>query len=1097
MGDTQVIQIADRWSRRGKRYGWADCFPIVGVGASAGGIEALEGFFRGVPEEPGFAVVIVTHLNPARESILHEIIARYTKLTGRGRCPRGRRRTEPRLRASVRRHIEHRRSRLAVTKLESGQRERKPIDVFFSALALDIGEYAAGAVLSGADGDGTLGIKAIKERGGLTLAQIHDGYGPGHPSMPDSAISGGFVDFAVPAEDMGSKLVAFAKGLALLDGLEAEGRVDGEKPSFEAERVEIYAILRNQVGHDFSGYKTKTFLRRVQRRVQVLQLQTVEAYVARLRQDPAEAQSLFRDLLINVTNFFRDADAFDHLARLVIPRLFEGRGADDSVRVWVPGCATGEEVYSVAILMREHMDTLTVVPRVQIFATDIDEHALAIARAGRYPAALLDSVPYARRRRFFLSDGGAYVLTKDVRELCVFSPHSVIRDPPFSRIDLVSCRNLLIYFGYDMQGQVIPTFHYALRPGGYLFLGTSENISQYRELFSPVEKKSRIYRSRDDVAPSYRLPLAVRGWRSSAATESGQRATSSALSLRQLVQTQVLEQFAPAHVVANREGDVVYYSTRTGKYLEAAPGVPTRHLITMARRGLRLDLRTAFREAIETNSTVTRAGIAVEFEDSRIQLVTLTVQPVPDTEQEPLYLVLFTDEGVMLSRDGAAARITQQHTGISVQLEHELRETRDRLQSLVEEYETALEELKSSNEELQSVNEELQSSNEELEASKEELQSVNEELHTVNSELSAKVDALDHANSDLQNLFNATNVATVFLDRDLHIRTFTPAVGRLFNIRPSDRGRPITDLSGPLNMPDLAADVATIMQGTPHIERQISRSDELGHFLVQFAPYRNVGKVVEGVVVTFVDVTRLTRAEVRLQIMVADLQQRTRNLLGVVQAIARQTLGKGSALDAFRDRLSALGRVQGLINRAEAETVDLRELLLLEVRAHLAPGESAEPDQVTMTGPAVVLRLGRVQAVALAVHELATNAMKYGALRNVGGKLAVEWQVAGPADQQILHIHWQETGVPLPSGSAGTDGLGMQLIKRSLGSALRAETEVNFGSDGLCMPLRHPAGTRRGPGPGSVGPGVMEPAGGHGLHRRIVTRREAGCRSET
>ena len=369
----------------------------------------------------------------------------------------------------------------------------------------------------------------------------------------------------------------------------------------------------------------------------------------------------------------------------------------------------------------------------------------------------------------------------------------------------------------------------------------------------------------------------------------------------------------------------------------------------MARRGLRLDLRTAFREAIETNSTVSRSGVAVESEDGRIQLVTLTVQPIAEAEQEPLYLVLFADEGISLNRAEAAARATHQHTGISVQLENELRETRERLQSLVEEYETALEELKSSNEELQSVNEELQSSNEELEASKEELQSLNEELHTVNSELSGKVEALDHANSDLQNLFNATSVATVFLDRSLNIRTFTPAVSRLFNILPTDRGRPITDLSGPLNMRNLAEDVATIMQGTPHIERRVTRNDGTGHFLVQFAPYRNVAKAVEGVVVTFVDVTSLTQAEVRLQLMLAELQHRTRNLLGVVQAIARQTLAKGGTLNAFRDRLSALGRVQGLISNAQADNIDLRELLQLELRAHGAPGESLEPDQVTLT----------------------------------------------------------------------------------------------------------------------------------------------------
>ena len=1025
-------------------------FPIVGVGASAGGIEALEGFFRGMPDNPGIGIVVLTHLNPERESILHEIIARYTKLEVQVAADGARvgKNCVHVLPADTILGIEN--GSLTIIRPDTRFRERKPIDVFFSALALDIGEYAAGAVLSGSDGDGTLGIKAIKERGGLTLAQTRNGFGPGHPGMPDSAISTGYVDLAIPVEAMGGKLVEFARGLRLLDGIAEGSAPQPDDAAMEIERLEIYAILRNQVGHDFSGYKPKTFLRRVQQRMQVAHLATLPAYVARLRQDPAEAHALFRDLLINVTNFFRDADAFENLASQIIPKLFERRGADDTVRVWVPGCATGEEVFSIAILMREHMDTLTAVPRIQVFATDIDEHALAVARAARYPAALLDSVSPERRRRFFIGDGGSYVLAKEVRDLCVFSPHSVIRDPPFSRMDLVSCRNLLIYFGPDIQGQVIPTFHYALRPGGFLFLGTSENISQFRELFSPVDKKHRIFRSRDDVSPAYRMPLSVRGWRSPPGVDANRKIAGTTLGIRQSVQTQVLDRFAPAHVVVNREGDVVYYSTKTGKYLEAAPGVPNRQLLTMARRGLRLDLRTVLREAIESDGSVSRNGVVVEGEDGRVQIVTLTVEPMSEPEEEPLYLVVFTDEGNSLSREEAAARSgTLQHDGVSLSLERELRETRDRLQSLVEEYETALEELKSSNEELQSVNEELQSSNEELEASKEELQSVNEELHTVNGELNGKVEALDRANNDLQNLFNATNVATVFLDRQLTIRNFTPAVGRLFNVLPSDRGRPITDLSGPLQLPHLAQDVATIMSGTLHIERQVSRDDDGSHFLVQFSPYRDVDRAVAGVVVTFVDVTGLTRAEARLRVLVAELQHRTRNLLGVVQAIARQTLGKGGSLDAFKQRLSALGRVQGLISHASEEGVELGELVRLELQAHGALGELQNPGQVTLSGPPVALGLGRVQAVALVLHELATNATKYGALKDGGGKLSIDWRIGGTGDDRLLHIDWRESGVALPPGSEGPEGFGMQLIRRSLTGTLRAETELDFGPDGV------------------------------------------------
>ena len=1031
-------------------------FPVVGVGASAGGIEALEGFFRGIPDNPGLCIVVVTHLNPDRESILHEIIARYTSLKVQVAADGVQVGVNCVYVLPSDAVLGIKQRRLTISK-PSASRERKPIDIFFSALALDLCEYAAGAVLSGSDGDGTLGVKAIKERGGLTLAQTRNGHGPGHPSMPDSAIATGFVDLAIPAEAMGGKLVEFARGLSLLDDIADDAALGAEAVSLDTSQAEIYAILRSQVGHDFAGYKVKTFMRRVQRRMQVVHLETLRAYVARLRQDPAEANALFRDLLINVTNFFRDTDAFENLASLVIPRLFEGRGADETVRVWVPGCATGEEVYSIAILMREHMATLSAVPRVQIFATDIDEHALAVARSGRYPAALLDSVTPERRERFFVADGGTYVLGKEARDLCIFSPHSVIRDPPFSRMDLVSCRNLLIYFGNEVQGQVIPIFHYALRTGGYLFLGTSENISQFRELFTPIDKRHRIFRSRDDTAPAYHLPMAVPGWRSSAMPldVAPRRIGMGSAGLRMSVQNQVLERFSPPHVVANRDGDVVYFSTKTGKYLEAAPGVPTRQLLTMARRGLRLDLRTVFREAVDTNRNVTQSGVKVEADDGRVQIVTITVEPIMEGADEPLYLVLFTDEGAALDRDEAESRLHFASDGMSAQLENELRDTRERLQALVEEYETALEELKSSNEELQSVNEELQSSNEELEASKEELQSVNEELHTVNGELNAKIDALDRANTDLQNLFDATNIATVFLDRALTIRNFTPAVARLFNILPSDRGRPITDLSGTLRLPNLTDDVSAIMAGGSQVERQIHRDDDGSHFLVQFAPYRDIDNLVAGVVVTFVNVTGLTQAEARLRVLVAELQHRTRNLLGVVQGIARETLGKGGSLDSFKDRLAALGRVQGLISHAVDERVELHDLVRLELEAHGALNDAQSEARIMLAGPRVALGLTRVQAVALVLHELSTNALKYGALRDDAGRLSVTWQVEMRDNEPLLTLDWQERGVAMPSGG-GKDGFGMQLIRHSLTATLRAYSDIQFGPHGVSCHITLP-----------------------------------------
>ena len=432
-------------------------FPVVGIGASAGGVEALEGFFQGLPPQPGLAFIVVTHLSPHRESLLHEIIARHTDLTV-AVAENG---------VAVKRDhvyvlpadaiISVKSGRLQLRKPDDGRRERKLIDILFSSLAVDQEDYAASVVLSGGDGDGALGTKAIKDRGGLTLAQVADGHGPRHPSMPDTAIATGYVDFALPADEMGAKLAEFARVLA-----------ESDPPAAQAGAVaqaEISAIIRRQIAHDFSGYKSKTFFRRVQRRMQVVQAPDKETYIERLKDDPKEVRALFRDLLINVTNFFRDGEAYATLRDLAVPKLFEGRGAGDAVRVWVPGCSTGEEVYSLAILLRERMETLAIAPRVQVFATDIDEVALGVARAGRYPEALLDSVSAERRDRFFVQDGGSYVLTKEIRDLCIFSPHSVIRDPPFSRLDLISCRNLLIYLGPEVQNQVFPDLPLCIASG--------------------------------------------------------------------------------------------------------------------------------------------------------------------------------------------------------------------------------------------------------------------------------------------------------------------------------------------------------------------------------------------------------------------------------------------------------------------------------------------------------------------------------------------------------------------------------------------------------------------------------------------------------
>jgi two-component system CheB/CheR fusion protein len=525
--------------------------------------------------------------------------------------------------------------------------------------------------------------------------------------------------------------------------------------------------------------------------------------------------------------------------------------------------------------------------------------------------------------------------------------------------------------------------------------------------------------------------------------------------LRQTVDEYVLDRFSPAHVVTNRDGDVIYYSSKTGKYLEAPPGAPTRQLLTLARRGLRLDLRTAFREAVETGRAASREGVALEGDAGGVQIVDILVEPFGDSGSNPLYMIVFLDQGPVLSREEALIRANSAHHGVALHVEHELRETRDRLQSMIEEYETALEELKSSNEELVSVNEEMQSTNEELEASKEELQSVNEELHTVNAELGNKVDALDRANSDLQNLFESTDVATVFLDRALTIRSYTPTVARIFNILPGDRGRPITDLSSRLDLAGLAGEIRRVLDNGGALERRVQTEDGVTHYLVRLSPYRDGNQKIEGVVIAFVDITTITVAEARQNVLIAELQHRTRNLLTVVQSISRRTIGKGEMLDAFSARLASLGRVQSLVSGGSVDKIDLGDLIRFEIEAI----GTTESGKVQVKGPPIALNVELVQTLGLALHELTTNALKYGALKHPDGALAISWDVRDDASRSpVLALDWKETGVPI-SKSPTRKGFGRELIERALVASLQATTKMTFGSDGLSCRIELPLGT--------------------------------------
>jgi two-component system CheB/CheR fusion protein len=1016
---------------------------IAGVGASAGGIEAFEILFRAMPADLGIGFVVIAHLAPERDSMLPEIIGRFTSMpvaSAEDGLP-----VEPDHVYVIAPHtmLTLRKGRLQVRVTAAEHHERNPIDVFLSSLAEDRGERAVGIILSGSGSDGTLGVKALKEHGGLTIAQGTDSTAPRYGGMPSSAIATGVIDLVVPVQDIPAKLADYLRSFDSIELIRAgeEARRDADAQSL---RREVCKILQDQVGHDFSGYKERTFLRRIQRRMQVLQISEIGGYLDRLRQDTAEVTRLFRDLLIGVTGFFRDEEAFRTIEKRVVPELFAGKMAGETLRVWVAGCSTGEEVYSLAILVRERMETARVGLKVQIFATDIDDSALQIARAARYPRALLEGVSKDRRDRFLVADGGTFTVAKPVRDLCVFAAHSVIRDTPFSRIDLISCRNLLIYLDGEAQGRVIPAFHYALRSGGFLFLGSSENVTGHGDLFTAFDRKHRIFRRRDVTPSPVHLPLFMPSPRIAAGTTSLQAEPQAGrTNLRRAIETRVLDRFAPPHVVVNRQGEVVHYSARLGKYLEPAVGQPSRQLLTMARAGLRPDLRAAFQEAVEKNRLVLRDHIAVQLDD-HVQLLDLAVEPLLTPETEPLFLVLFMDQGAAQSREGPAA--TPGDPTVE-QAEREIRDLRERLQSMIEEYETALEELRSANEELVSLNEELQSTNEELETGKEEIQSVNEELQTVNLELTGKVDELNRANSDLSNLFEGTRIALVFLDRHLVIRSFTPAVTEVFNLIPSDRGRPLTDIATRLDLGPLYQDIAGVADDGPGIERRVSDVGGTSHYLMRVFPYRSVEGVADGLIVTFVDIGSLVEVETQ-RTLVHELNHRVRNMLAVVSAIAHQTIARSPSPETFGEtfmgRIEALARTHGLIAHQEWGDIQLRSIIEAEIEPYAEEGSA----RLTIKGPSVPLRPKEATALGMIVHELVTNAVKYGALSTAEGRVEVGWRSTPGNPETALDLEWVESGGP-PVTTPIARGFGMTLIEHEIRHELHGELKVAFAPGGL------------------------------------------------
>jgi two-component system CheB/CheR fusion protein len=966
-------------------------FPIVGIGASAGGLAAFEAFFSAMPADtdPGMAFVLVQHLAPDHKSILSELVKRYTRMQvfevedGMTVKPNCTYIIPPNC------DMAFLNGALQLLEQTTSRGLRLPIDFFFRSLAQDQHERAICIVLSGTGSDGSLGLRAVKGEGGMAMAQNPES--AEYDGMPHSAINTGLVDYVLPPAEMPGRLMAYVA--------HAFGRtprpLSAPAPKAEDALKKIFILLRAQTGHDFSQYKKNTISRRVERRMAVHQIERLDGYVSYLQKNPAEAESLFRDLLIGVTHFFRDPEAFEALQKQVIPRLFDGKPAGALIRVWVPGCSTGEEAYSIAILLQEHLEALKQSFRVQVFATDVDSHAIEQARAGVYPASIDADVSPERLARFFAQEpeGGACRVHKGVRDMVVFSEQDVIKDPPFSKLDLISCRNLLIYMGGELQSRLVPLFHYALNPGGFLFLGTSETVGEFVDLFATLDRKSKLYQRKEGFHGAHRpamekvLPAMMEA---GAAPQPFERAADrSNLRLRELTERTLLQQYAPVGALINEHGDILYLHGRTGLYLEPAPGESGMNILKMAREGLRRDLTSALHHAVAHKEPVHHTGLRVKT-NGHFTTVNLTVRPVaegPGAAAEPnLFLVILEEApasaperpekaAAVDSAKGAGKSATDADARIAA-LKRELRAKEEYLQSTNEELETSNEELKSSNEEMQSVNEELQSTNEELETSKEELQSVNEELATINAELQQKVADLSRANNDMNNLLASTGIGTIFVDHHLCIQRFTPTVTRVINLIQTDVGRPVGHIASNLAGYDrLVEDVQAVLDTLTPKEIEV-QAKAGAWYLLHIQPYRTLENVIEGAVITFTEITEMKKAQETLR------ETETMRRLAVVVLNAHDAI----TVHDLEGRILAWNpgaeRMYGW-SEAEALAMNIRDLITESRRAEESPivqqlcrAEVLEPYrtqrvakdgrivEVWLTATALVNEAGEVYAIA-------------------------------------------------------------------------------------------------------------------------------------
>ena len=1150
-------------------------FLTVGIGASAGGLEAFKSFFSGMPEKTGMAFVLVQHLSPDHVSMLAPLLDKATRLDVIEAVDGVKVEPDCVLVIPPDATMTIVGGHLKIVKPAPPRDRRRPIDTFLQSLAEDQGENAVGIILSGTGSDGSLGVAAIKERGGLTLAQAEYDH-HAMAGMPLSAANTGLVDDVLEVEAMPARIFSHQRHLA---NVAAGKDGDGLRLDAVSHLDTILRALQTRTGYDFSEYKEKTLVRRLQRRMQVLQVETPEAYMARLTDHPEELDMLLREVLISVTQFFRDPGAFDALNETVLKGLMAAKGGGDEVRVWVPGCATGEEVYSIAILLREAMEARRPRPKVQIFGTDLDERAIAVARLGRYrkPVAGLSA---ERAERWFNVDGDDCCITSEIREMCIFSVHSVIKHPPFSKLDMISCRNLLIYLEPSMQDRLMRTFHYGLKAGGKLFLGSSESVTRTNNLFSVSDKKSRIFERRD--VPAVALPSFSTGKpaKESAVSEIVIKPNDDRIdrSIRRL-----MEKHYPPHLLLDRTNRIVRFSGGTvGQYLEPSPGVATFALFDILRKALRPTARDLLQKVRSTSEPVRRDQIPIRIDD-KPRLVSMVAERLADHGPDAEFVVLaLHDMGSGSARGKADAAAGTENSLQSLQ--QELRTTRTQLQSTIDELETANEEMKSSNEEYQSVNEELQSSNEELETAKEEMQSINEELQTINVEMAGKNEQLTRLNSDIKNLLESTEIATLFLDEHLRIKSFTRGVSEIFSVRDTDIGRPITEIVSLLDYTELQRDVKTVLRKLVVTERRVTLADATMSFEMRVRPYRTIDNVIDGVVCTFVDVTAREAADVALrdsetqfhalaesipqlawimdptgnifwynrrwfdytnttldemkgtgwrsvhdpaeldrvvkhldhcisngevwedtfplrggdgayrwflsraeplrdesgkivrwfgtntdiedqrrgeelrELLLNEMDHRVKNLFaivgGVVTLSARSAKTPQEMAAIVQGRLGALASAHVLIRAGKpgsgASQVPTLDAL---VRAVLAPHVVLEATdgeaRVVIEGPDVPIGGDAVTSLALVLHELATNAAKYGALSTPDGRVHVSWTVSTGK----LELRWEERDGPPVHGPPARDGFGSLLARRSLNGQLQGDLTFDWDPLGLTVRL--------------------------------------------